>query len=193
MIVSLTGSQWNVLVYTTIIVLFYSVLENVIDYVSTYFSESIYRSINISMQLAVAKEIMRIDNKSLEVTSSGTFIQRLTVDTGTIVDAFYYMTYLTTDILRDIGIFIAIFVISKEIFIYALLTFLVIYIINYRKTKISGEKSKIVRQKRDKITSITGELVRGVRDVKMLNAETSFINELKDKVQDYNQSSYDRN
>jgi ABC-type multidrug transport system fused ATPase/permease subunit len=27
----------------------------------------------------------------------------------------------------------------------------------------------------------------------MLNAETSFINELKDKVQDYNQSSYDRN
>jgi ABC-type multidrug transport system fused ATPase/permease subunit len=90
------------------------------------------------MQLAVAKEIMRIDNKSLEVTSSGTFIQRLTGDTGTIADAFYYMTYLTTDILRDIGIFIAIFVISKEIFIYALLTFLAIYIINYRKTKISG-------------------------------------------------------
>ena len=44
--------------------------------------------------------------------------------------------------------------------------------------KTRNENDKAFRKKNEKVTGFVGELVRGARDIKMLNAENSFTREL---------------
>ena len=47
--------------------------------------------------------------------------------------------------------------------------------------------NKIERKSGEKVSSFIGELVRGARDIKMLNSENSFINELSIRINDANE------
>jgi len=53
-----------------------------------------------------------------------------------------------------------------------------------------NEKDKIFRKENEKVSGFVGELVRGVRDIKMLSAEKSFVKELDGKLKHLNQTRY---
>ena len=79
-----------------------------------------------------------------------------------------------TGVLTNIGVFVAVLIINKWVFLFYLICSLsvtYIYIIKVKKVNI---KDKILRQQREKNIGLTGELVRGIRDIKMLNARDSF-------------------
>ena len=65
------------------------------------------------------------------------------------------------------------------------------YIIEKRRTTLLDMKDKEFRQKQENVSGFIGELVRGIRDIKMLNAEKSFMKELHGKVTDLNQCRYE--
>ena len=95
-----------------------------------------------------------------------------------------------THILTDIGIFLAIFIINKIIFVYLVIMVCVIFIAEEKRTIVVTKEDKIYRKKNEKVSGFIGELVRGARDIKMLNAETSFIKELDTKIVDLNMQRY---
>ena len=66
----------------------------------------------------------------------------------------------------------------------------IIFIAEEKRTIIVTKEDKIYRKKNEKVSGFIGELVRGARDIKMLNAETSFIKELDTKIVDLNMQRY---
>ena len=66
----------------------------------------------------------------------------------------------------------------------------IIYLIESRRVKILNERDKEFRKKNENVSGFVGELVRGVRDIKMLGAENSFMNELHKKIIDLNKYRY---
>jgi ABC-type multidrug transport system fused ATPase/permease subunit len=101
---------------------------------------------------------------------------------------------LATDIgstITDLGIFIAIFLINKIVFIYLVIMIIILYLIESIRTKKRNENDKIYRKEKEKVSGFIGELVRGSRDIKMLNSEDSFLTELYGKVKKANQTGYD--
>lgn len=66
----------------------------------------------------------------------------------------------------------------------------VIFIVEEKRTIIINKEDKIYRKKNERVSGFIGELVRGARDIKMLNAEKSFINELNTKIIDLNTQRY---
>ena len=58
---------------------------------------------------------------------------------------------------------------------------------NLKKKKQDNKK---FRESKEKVSGFIGELVRGARDIKMLNSEKSFINELTLKINRLNESRY---
>lgn len=66
----------------------------------------------------------------------------------------------------------------------------VIFIAEEKRTIVVTKEDKIYRKKNEKVSGFIGELVRGARDIKMLNAETSFIKELDTKIVDLNMQRY---
>ena len=66
----------------------------------------------------------------------------------------------------------------------------ILYFIESTRTKIRNEKDKIFRKKQEKVSGFATELVRGARDIKMLNSENSFLKELDSSLISLNQERY---
>lgn len=189
-IVELTNNQFYQLIMIAIAIFFIENLRNLIHYFSRYYSQVIYRESFINIQTELSKEILKLENKIIDETGSGSFIQRLTNDTSRLADVFNVLNMYLTNIITDIGIFGAIFLINKKIFLFLIISTILLYIIENTRVKKYNEKDKIYRKKHDKVSGFVGELVRGIRDIKMLNAEDSFTKEMNNQIMDLNQERY---
>ena len=76
-------------------------------------------------------------------------------------------------------------------FIYYLIVSIILTLLQLRKTKKYGKKDLEYRKQVEKVSGMTGELVRGVRDIKMLDAKESFITTLKENIEEQNQKNFD--
>ncbi|MBQ9071814.1 MAG: ABC transporter ATP-binding protein [Bacilli bacterium] len=189
-IVELTNNEFYQLILIAIAIFLIENLRNIVNNSGRYFAQVIYRESFINIQTELGKEILKLENKIIDENSSGTFIQRLTNDTSRLADIFNVLNIYLTKIITDIGIFGAIFLINKKVFLFILIAVIVLYIIENTRVKKFNEKDKIYRRKHDRISGFVGELVRGIRDIKMLNAEDSFIDEMHNKITDLNYERY---
>ena len=185
-IVSLTDNQLIQVLNIALILLVTELFRNCVVYLTNFFSQKIYRETFISVQSDLGYEILKLQNKCIDDNSSGVFIQRLTSDTSNIADVFNVLNIYLTHVLTDIGIFAAIFFINKKVFLFVFIMTFIIYLIESRRVKILNERDKEFRKKNENVSGFVGELVRGVRDIKMLGAENSFMNELHKKIIDLN-------
>ena len=189
-IVSLTDNQLIQVLNIALVLLIVELFRNCVVYLTNFFSQKIYRETFISVQSDLGYEILKLQNKCIDDNSSGVFIQRLTSDTSNIADVFNVLNIYLTHVLTDIGIFAAIFFINKKVFLFVIVMTFIIYLIESRRVKILNERDKEFRKKNENVSGFVGELVRGVRDIKMLGAEDSFMGELHKKIIDLNKYRY---
>ena len=81
-------------------------------------------------------------------------------------------------VINALGSFIAVLIIDYRMFIYFVISSTILTNLNFIKTKKYGVKNRIYRDQCEKVTGLTGELVRGARDIKMLNSKDTFLDEL---------------
>lgn len=189
-IVKLTDNKLDQVLLIGFIILIIELLRNFTNYITGYFRQQIYRETYSRIETTLGAEILKIENQSLDEKGSGLFIQRLTGDASKIADIFVVLNVYLANILTNIGIFLAIFIISKIVFIYLLLMVCVIFIIEKKRVTIVNDEDKKYRKKNEKVSGFIGELVRGAHDIKMLNAEGSFIKELNSRIIDLNSQRY---
>ena len=135
-----------------------------------------------NMQMSLGRETLKLEQATLDSNSSGAFIQRLTNDTDKMAGMFTTGMGKLTGFLSNIGSFVAILVIDYHMFIYYLITAIILTILHYIKNEQVGKKDVEFRNQSDKVAGLTGELVRGARDIKMLYAKESFMVELDKNV-----------
>lgn len=189
-IVELTNNSFEQLVLITLVILGIEWIRNIINYIARTFIQIIHRETFKEIQIALGAEILKIENKCLDSNSSGVFIQRLTSDAGNMAEIFNVLNNHVTRIITNIGIFGAIFFINKIALIFILIMLFFVYLVESRRLKLYDINDRKVRNKNEKVVGFIGELVRGVRDIKMLNAEKSFMHELKGKIIDVNNERY---
>lgn len=197
-IVNLTSNMLYQVLLISLVLMLVEWLRNISNYFMRLFSQIIYRETFKEIQINLGKEILKLETECLDNNSSGVFIQRLTNDTTRIADIFGNLSDNLRNIIADLGIFFAVFIINKWAFLYLIVTVVTLYLIESKRTKIRNENDKIFRKNNEKLSGFVGELVRGARDIKMLNAEESFMDELKGKIitvnnQRYDMSKIDRN
>ena len=189
-IVYLTDNEFHQLLLIAFVILLIEWFRNVCNYFKRHNSNILFRETYINLQTCLGKEILKIENKDIDSTGSGLFIQRLTNDTSKLSDIFPMLIDFLTNIVTDIGIFVAIFIINKVVFIYMMIATIILYFIERKRVKLRNENDKKFRKMNEKVSSFVGEMVRGIRDIKMLNSEDSFINELHSKVIELNTERY---
>ena len=189
-IIYLTDSMFYQLLMMASVLCLLELLRNMLNYFSRYYSMIIFRESFIKIQTALGKNILRLENKIIDSNSSGVFIQRLTTDTSRLADIFNVLNLYLSRILINLGIFIAVFIISFRAFIYLIVMVIVLYLIERRRVRIYNSKDKEFRKQNEKVTGFVSEIVRGLRDIKMLHSEDSFSSELHSQVEELNQSRY---
>ena len=142
------------------------------------------------LEVHLGKCVLKIGNDSLDKNSNGVFIQRMTGDTSKLADIFNNLIGNVSSFIEYIGILVAIFVVNKLVFIYVLFFAVILYVLEDIRTKMKKQDDKEFRKSKEKVSGFIGELVRGARDIKMLNSEKDFTNELSTRIDDCNEKMF---
>ena len=192
-IVYFTSSLWQQLIYISLVIF---AVQAYISFAAMFFtrrnSQYFTRNTMKNLQIKLGNEILKISQKDMDNNSSGMFVQRIVNDTEKMSSFIGWggLEYLR-HILASIGALFATLIINRQVFLYYLVVTIVLTILYNEKTKQKGKKDVEFRNKTEEVSGLTSELVRGVRDIKMLNAKNSFITKLEENVKEQNQKRLD--
>lgn len=189
-IVLLTKNNFIRLFYMAIFLFLMEMGYDLFNYFAHRIKLKLFRDVLNELVIDLSKNILRIENKSLDSHGSGVFIQRLTGDASKLSEVIDITVLKFTNILRYIGIIIAIFIVNKLVFIYVIVLLIILFVLEHYKTLTKKENDKVYRLSMERASSFVIELVRGARDIKMLNSEKDFINELDNKIKESNSLGY---
>ena len=191
-IIYLTSSTFDKLVYVCIMIFLTETMYNVFRFFGSKHLIITYMNSQNSMQLDIGKNILKLENECLDKNGSGKFVQRLTNDVYKIPSIFVSFVQCLSDVIREVGIYIAIFIINKEICCIVLLLLIFKTEVEKTRTRKINEKEKELRKTTDRIKTFVTEMIRGSRDVKMLNAEKGFLTKVKHDTDQLNADRYEK-
>lgn len=181
-ILSITDGVMNQLILTALSVFAIEFILYIMYYFKGFFYQRVYQKTLINLQTAVARETLNLEIKEIDKASSGMFIDRLNKDTGDISGMFMEYTYWLSYVISNVGVLVAVFILNRYLFIYAIFTSICIFLINKKRLSKQYEVQKNLKKIQEKKTGLTGELVRGIRDIKVLNASSSILKQTTDKI-----------
>lgn len=181
-ILNITDGLINQLILSALAVLIIELVLYTMYFFKGKFYQKIYQKTLVNLQIDVARETLKLEVEEIDKSSSGLFIDRLNKDTSDISGMFMEYTYWISKVLSNIGILVAIFILNKYLFIYAIITAVLIFIINKKRLSHQYKIQKKLKLILEKKTGLTGELVRGIRDIKVLNASNTILNQTSNKI-----------
>ena len=140
------------------------------------------------LEADISENVLRIENKEIEDNGTGLFIQRLTVDTSNLATAFNTLADNISQICQYVGILAAMLIVSPLVFVVVVILLSTQIALELRRQKVSRDNGRVYRNHAERYTGIVGEMVRGGKDIKLLNAEGQFESELKDRIVSANDS-----
>lgn len=183
-ILNITNEVINQLVISALIVFFIEIILYVMYYFKSFFYRRIYQKTLINIQKSLAKEILNLEIAEIDKNSSGLFIDRLNKDTQDIAGLFMEYTYWISYIITNVGVLFTVFVLNKYLFVYALISSIVVFIINRKRITKQYEVQKELKVLQESKTGLTSELVRGIRDIKVLNANNTILKQINEKIEE---------
>ncbi len=176
----LTTNVLNQLLIVALVIFVMDLSYNLVRAIGTLAVNKFYLDITEQLRIELSRETLKITTDEMNKNTSGVFLERINNDASEVSDIFGNLIETLTDLVTKLGVFIAVFFINKLIFCLFLLFILVIAEISKRSSNAITAKDKIRKKNREKVAGFTSEIVRGSKDIKVLNAEESFISKTKE-------------
>ena len=177
-ILNMTSSAIKQLFLSAVALLIIKILSSFFVFFKSYFYRKIYHKTLIGLQTTLASKILNIEIDEINKNTSGLFINRLNKDTSEISSVFMQYAYYVSYFLSGLGVLISIFIQNKYMFIYSCFTSFITFLINRVKISKQYKVKKEVNIIDEKKTGLTSELIRGVKDIKVLNANDQILDEI---------------
>ena len=157
-------------------------------------SEMIYikysNKIMSDLNLDLAKQAFKLNSKTYNDHSTGVFVQRIVEDPAEIISSLTNVVDMLFEIITGLAMIIYIFTLNLWVSIALLGILVVAIILEYNRVKIHRKDKWSVRLKRDKVHSLTTEIVRSEKDIKSLGLETKLSEVSKQGYQDFCNQRY---
>ena len=191
-IVNLTENKLVELISIAIVLFIISIIKNLFTYFQTYLDINIYWNSFSKLQKKLNGELLTLQNKSIDSKNTGLFVERLTSDTGRITGFLNVLTENIPEILTGLGIIIAILIIDIYAFFIVLISIIVRTILENKRSSKVISKDKEYRLKKEKNNALISEITHGIKDIKMLNSEDNFLDEMTKRVKDIRDVNYNK-
>ena len=174
---NLKGALIALLLYLVIEVLF-----NIIDRLAMTSLIKVELKISREVAFLTFKKAMFLPAYAFEEKSSGEFINRITSDTGTIINSFDHLLRIGANLISTTIILIFIFINSYIIGIEIVLFLLIYGLIVRHYNPLMKEIHKERKEEGDKLTGIVNESIRGVREIQTLGIKRNLFSIVKERV-----------
>ncbi len=168
--------------YIALIVLFIEIVKNVFHYFSQKAGQMLFGQIILALQSNITKTLLKVETKKIDTTSSGVFIDRMTKETSDIANIFPTLGEDLINIITNVGIMAAIFIVNKYIFLFFVIAILILFWFRKNRMRAWYESNKEYRKQEEINTSLITEIVRGLRDIKILNAGKNVMKVVNEKL-----------
>ena len=146
----------------------------------------VYNKTLTNLEKDLADGALRITNGCIDEKGTGLFIQRLTSDTTSLATGFNTLADLFSQMCNYVGILAAILIVSPPVFFVVLVLICVQSFLELKRAKRMKIDDRVYREANERFTGFVSEMVKGARDVKLLNSESRFRDELAERINDAN-------
>ena len=181
-ILNITDKSINQLILSALAVFGIEIVLYIMYYFKFFLYQKIYQKTLVNLQIAIARETLKLEVKEMDKAGSGLFIDRLNKDTQDISAMFMEYTYWTSYVISNVGVLVTILILNKYLFIYAIITSISIFLIMQKRLNKQYQVERKVKKLQEKKTGLTSELVRGIRDIKALNASKTILNQTSKRI-----------
>ena len=182
LVVHITSNDWHQLLYMSILIFIIQIVNALKTVLIRKNTQKFTVGVTEKLQKQISKEILKISQTDIDSNSTGVFVQRMTSDADELANMFTVGFGRCVGIVTSIGTFISVFIINKYVFVFYFIVAFILTSIHLIKSKKYKIKDKEKRKAQEKVTGLTSELIRGIRDIKMLNAKDSFIKVLNNNI-----------
>ena len=191
-IMTFTSSFWQQLIYVSLIIFIIQAFNSFIAmFLLRRNNQKFIKGTMKNLQVKLGQEILKIKQGDIDKSSSGMFTQRMINDTLKMSSYIGWRSLKEIRIIfANIGSLFATFLINKKIFLFYLVASIILSILYIAKSKKVGKLDEKFRDETEKVSGLTGELIRGIKDIKMLNAEESFIHKLEENIDNQNEKRF---
>ncbi len=162
------------------LILLTSLVDEIIRYFNYESSEKIQNRVEMKIKEDVSKELFNLEIKNFDKEGTGFFASRIDSEPRALAAIFTRLRYNATSFLTSIGIFIYVFYVSPIIGIFLLVFSTINFYINFKRTKRWEQERKTSNEMYEKYSSSFGELIRGIKDIKVLNLKNYLIKKTTD-------------
>ncbi len=189
-ILAITDNLLDQVIIISLISLICGIIYTIAGNIANRFSQYLYIKIVQDIQEKMTEEALKIETKEIDKNGTGIFIERLNNDTNTLADVFIVIISDLIPLITKVSLILSIFFINKYMFIYCLFNVVCIFIIDRYRMKKFYEVSNELKEQTEIKTSLTSEIVRGFRDIRVLNIEKPILAKMKQVISSCNKKSY---
>lgn len=189
LLLNLTGELYQDLLKVAAFIMIVMLVENLLR----FFTRIMYRKYTINVTYGIQKELMaetfNLKVKCFDDNGTGIFAERLRRDTSNIVGIFENIANYIIEILTNVGILWVVFSVSKIMFFYFLLGGIISLIMEKSRINMYYKRTSEIWDLEEKNTGLVTELIRGVRDIKVLNSTNVFMKKFDKRISEVNEKN----
>ena len=189
-LLALTSNNYSKLLVVVICIFIIEISSNFCRLAYNYFYNKFYFDVRRNLQIELVRETLKITQKDLNNNSSGVFIERINSDTDNLTDIFTSLIDYISCIIGNLGVLIAVFFINWVLGLIYTILMVIVFLYNKYASGINYKNRKEWRKSRERTGGFISEIVRGSKDVKILDAEESFLAKANDYMAETNKVSY---
>lgn len=183
-ILGITDKIINQVILSASIVFLIELFNSILLYLKVLASRKIQQAASSDLQYDLIKETMKIETSEIDKKTSGLFVDRLNKDAQELSTMFMEFSYCITKIISNIGVLVAILLLNKYLFIYSIIISIIIFLISKIRVNKGSTFRKALRKINEEKTGLISEIIRGVRDIKVLNATDNVATQTRKKIKE---------
>ena len=181
----LTNGLFNNLLYIIIVQTITYIVSIFLRLISNKMNRYYDFKIKRKLQLELTRATLTIDQNILNKENSGTFIERINGATN-LSSKLLYIAERLFNLVGDLGVLLVVLNINLPIGITYIIIILINVLYDKYRDNINYKNSEKVYELSDKTSGFISEIVRGIKDIKILNAEESFLEQADKYMNDTN-------
>lgn len=176
---AITNVELDKMIFLGLLTMVIEACSIVLNYINSRSSRKIHNRVSLRIKEDVSSELFDLEMKNFDKEGTGFFANRLDDEPRVLAGIFTRVRYSVTNIFTSIGVFVYIFYVCPIIGIFLLCVSLINFFINMHRVKV-WEKDRVKNNEMyEKYSSNFGELIRGIKDIKVLNLKGYLIKKTK--------------
>lgn len=189
LITSITNSLINKVILIALGFLVIKTLEELFwHFALTFWKKKVRTKILFNIRKELVDNVFELKLSNFDKYSTGTFQERIKNDPQTIARVVNAGQRYLTQCITKLGVIIYVMCINWVLGLIYIAGIIIVALIDNHTQEVSKQKNKITRNSDEKVNSILSEIIRGIRDIKLLNFKNSVKNLIGEELDKNNEN-----